>query len=82
MADFLGYIGMALIHSNMIPQTIKVLNGADISALSMQTFIQTLIGLICFQTHAITTKNKLYIISNGIGMVNVLVVIIAILWKG
>ena len=79
--SWVGLIGMVLLQSNTIPQTLKVINTGNISSLSTQMFVQTLLGLICYEIHAVKMGDKLYILSNAIGIVNVLALIVAILLK-
>lgn len=81
-ALIVGLIGMVLLQSNTIPQTIKILKTGSVENLSIQMFVQTLLGLIMYLYNAVKTKNKLYIISNTIGIVNVTILIIAILTMG
>lgn len=81
-AFWIGIVGMAMLQTNTIPQVIKILETGDASGLSVQMFVQTLIGLVCYLVNAISTRNLLYIISNTIGIVSVSVTIIAILTLG
>lgn len=81
-AFWIGIVGMAMLQTNTIPQVIKILKTGDASGLSVQMFVQTLIGLACYLVNAISTRNLLYIISNTIGIVSVSVTIIAILMFG
>lgn len=82
-AFWLGLVGMALLQTNTIPQTIKILSGnCDVSNLSLQMFVQTEIGLALYLYNALKTKNLLYIISNTIGLVTVGSIILAILLAG
>lgn len=79
VAFWVGLIGMALLQTNTIPQTIKILSGeCDVGNLSVQMFIQTEIGLACYLYNAIKTGNLLYIISNTIGLISVGSIIVAI----
>lgn len=81
-AFWIGIVGMAMLQTNTIPQVIKILETGDASGLSVQMFVQTLIGLVCYLVNAISTRNLLYIISNTIGIVSVSITIIAILTLG
>lgn len=83
LAFWLGLIGMGLLQTNTIPQTLKILSGdCDVSNLSVQMFVQTEIGLALYLYNAIKTKNLLYIISNTIGLISVGSIICAIYFFG
>ena len=80
-AFWLGIIGMALLQTNTLPQTIKIVSGdCDVSNLSVQMFVQTELGLALYLYNAIKTRNLLYIISNSFGLITVGSVIVAVYW--
>ena len=71
-AFWLGIIGMGLLQTNTLPQTVKILSGdCDVSNLSVQMFVQTWVGLLLYLYNAIKTRNLLYIISNSFGLIKI-----------
>lgn len=66
--EFLGWIGMLVIHSATIPVTIRAImyEGVKLPPLDMVLMMWT--GLFLYLLRAIAQKDRLYMISNGVGV--------------
>ena len=82
IAEFGGYAGMALLQGATLPQMINALfyDSADLAPLSMVLMVW--IGLLLYLIRVVYQRDVLYMISNGIGVVLNMFLMILIIWGG
>lgn len=64
---FVPYFGIILLQGLHAPTTVAVMMGEAVIPLFVP--LVTIVALCCYMINAIVTNNKLYILSNSIGIV-------------
>ena len=77
--EIIPYMGIVILQGLHAPTTIAVMMGEAIVPLFVP--IATIAGLCCYMLNAVMTQNKLYILSNSIGIVVSLCLATAIIYK-
>ena len=67
-AEVAGYLGMILIHSATLPPTIKVILGKATVLPPIEMVLLVWTGLFLFLIRAVANNDRLYTISNAIGL--------------
>ena len=67
ISEICGYVGMVLIHSATLPPTLKVILGYATNLPPIEMILLVWTGLFLFLIRALSTNDKLYILSNSIG---------------
>ena len=65
---WIGYVGMILIQSSYFPQIAKTYSTKNVTGLSIQFLLMVFVGIICFEIYAVKMKDKVYMLSNAIGI--------------
>jgi len=66
-AEFLGWVGMILIHGATLPTTIGVIMGYSDTLPPMSMVLLVWSGLFLFLVRAVAQKDMLYMVSNAVG---------------
>jgi MtN3 and saliva related transmembrane protein len=69
MVTILGYIAGALVVGSLIPQTIKSWTTKSTRDISLWRYIVYVVGLVLWITYAIIIHNAPVAVTNGIGLV-------------
>jgi uncharacterized protein with PQ loop repeat len=80
--NFVGWIGMILIHGATLPVTIKNIMGTVTVMPPVEMVLMVWGGLFLFLIRAIVNKDTLYIVSNAIGFFFNTVLLALIVFKG
>lgn len=81
-AEWGGYAGMALLQGATLPTTIPLLMGWKATLPPLSLVLMVFCGLILYFVRALVRFDFLYLISNGIGIVLNLLLLIIIVYKG
>lgn len=68
IAEMGGYVGMAIVHCSTLPTLLKAVQGQDVNLPESSFVIMMVIGLLLFFFRAVAQNDRLYILSNGIGL--------------
>jgi uncharacterized protein with PQ loop repeat len=69
-ANLLGLVSVILVQSATIPQTVAMFRTGDLSGVAVEMFWILWVGLLGFVGHSIATKNRFYLFSNLVGLLN------------
>ena len=67
MLELSGWIGMLLIHGATLPTTLGLLMGTNPKTPEASMVLLIWAGLFCYFIRAVSVKDTLHIVSNGVG---------------
>jgi len=82
LAEIGGYAGMALLQGATLPTTIPLLLGYSTTLPPLSLVLMVWIGLILYFFRALVRFDFLYLISNGIGVILNLILLVLIVFGG
>lgn len=80
LADLLFLIGGGILAVSMFPQIIKILKTKSVKDLSSLYFSGVLIGIALIEVAAILISQTAYVISNGLGLIFIITIIVQIIY--
>jgi hypothetical protein len=81
-AEFGAYLGMCLLQGATLPTTIPIILGYNPHLPPLSMVLMVWLGLILYFVRALVRFDKLYLISNGVGIVLNFILLIVIVFSG
>lgn len=78
---FSGWLGLVLIHGATLPTLYNRLQGTDVNLPELSLVLMVWTGLICYFVRAVVQRDKIYMLSNGIGFVFNSLLLTLIVWS-
>jgi uncharacterized protein with PQ loop repeat len=78
-AEFIGYVGMAMLQFNSIPAIISALETG--ASAPIATIVLSIAGLACYLYNSLKTDNTLYTVGNTIGIIGNSILLFSVLYK-